>query len=130
MQQVSEYRTELKVDHLKDLIQHSNHNKNFHAIVKVTGSRFRKIISDYFSLNGIGIEGLLDNYSAYYSFVILTDLDNEGRGNSYKVMKTNIKEERGKCNNCDCNKKRWLNPETGSCYYKEMIAHNYTTKLK
>lgn len=134
-------RIELQFNTLKELIQHSNINKNFHGIIIVTKSRFRKILSDYYSLHAIEVEGSLDNNVDQYRDFILTELDtidkderkhnnHVDRGNSYKVVRSNIPEKKGNCLNCTCKKRRWLNPETGDCYYNEMIKDNYTTKLK
>jgi hypothetical protein len=118
----------LEISDLKSILQHSKANKNFEGILYVYPSRYRKILSDYYSLNAIEIEGMLDNYALNTDYYILSKLDDNG--NSYKVIKDKgIKEIKGKCENCDCGKKRMLNPISGRCYYKESIETNYTTKI-
>ncbi len=52
------------------------------------------------------------------------------RGNSYKIVKTNEAEKKGQCEGCTCMRKRWLNPRSGRCYYREAIENNYLTKMK
>lgn len=71
---------------------------------------------------------MLDNYVFNTDFYILSKLDKNG--NTYKIMKDQgVKELKGKCENCDCGRKRMLNPDSGKCYYKEAIESNYTTKI-
>lgn len=124
----SENRTILETNNLKEILQHSKANKNFDAVIIVYPSRYRKILSDYYSLNAIEVEGLLDNYAMNTPFYILSQLD--GNNNTYKIIKDKgIQEVKGKCPTCNCNRKRLLNPDTGDCYYNEAINTNYTTKI-
>lgn len=104
----------------------------FEGIMYVYPSRFRKILSDYFTMQGVYVEGALDNYATHYDFYILSQLDENG--NSYKIVKQEEKglkaEYKGKCVGCNCDrKKRMINPETNICYYREAIESNYTTKI-
>ncbi len=112
---------------LKDLLLHNAEHDYGHFVVNVPKSRFRKILSDYWALKAIEIEGALDNYAENYKSYYLSNLN--GKHNSYKIVKTNEEEKKGKCDNCNCDRKRWINPRTGNCYYNEMIENNYTTKI-
>lgn len=115
------------VNCLKDLLLYSLRHINEKVIVKVPLSRYLKILSDYWSMNGIYVEGALENYSKY-KFYILSDLDNNG--NVFKIVQMKKEAEKGNCSNCNCTKKRYINPTTNNCYYNEMITNNYTTKIK
>lgn len=107
---------------------HNNQNEGGNYICIVSPSRYRKILSDYHSLNGINVEGLLDNYATNYKSYLLYNLD--GKNNSYRIVKDKeSKEVKGKCTNCNCNSNRWVDPDTGECYYNKMIKTNYTTKI-
>lgn len=112
---------------LKAILLHSRDNKNKLVCIKVPYSRYLKILSDYWALLSISVEGLLETYANKYKYYVLSNLD--GNGNKYKILRIKTDEVRSKCNDCNCNRKRWLNPSTGVCYYKEMINENYTTKI-
>lgn len=127
--QKEEIVLELKPSNLKDILLYSLNYKNLEVSINVYPSRFRKILSDYYTYNGITIEGLIDRYSKDYDFYILSNLDKNN--NTFKIIKVNEDAEfYGKCENCKCNKKRWVDKETSQCFYKEMITNNYTTKIK
>lgn len=114
---------------LKSILLFSRNLKDKKIICKVPYSRYLKILSDYWALNAINVEGSLENYASNYLYYYLTDLDETG--NAFKILRIKTKEEFSKCTNCDCKqKKRWINPQTKVCYYKEMIQNNYTTKIK
>lgn len=115
------------LDDLKSILLHSLQNKNQKVICKVSHSRYMKILSDYWSLNGIMVDGAKENYENY-RFYYLTDLDNNG--NAYKIVKVKTEEFKGKCSGCKCKDKRWINPITKICYYNQMINNNYLTKIK
>lgn len=120
-------RLPLDVMDLKDILLHNAEHNDAHMVITVPLSRFRKILSDYKISKGIYIEGALENYIINYKDFTLFKLN--GKDNSYRVIKSGEKEERGKCVDCNCTKDRWINPRTGKCYYQEMIENNYTTKI-
>jgi hypothetical protein len=121
-------RLELQFDNLKDILIHSKAHKNFDAYIIVAPTRFRKILSDYISRNALSVEGMLDNYSEHYDHFTFNDLDKNN--NSYRIIKNSeIKEVKSKCVDCDCGRKRYLNPNTNVCYYREAVNKNYTTKI-
>lgn len=114
---------------LKSILLYSKNLINKKIICMVPNSRYLKILSDYWALNAINVEGSLENYAQNYKYYYLTDLDNTG--NAFKILRVKSKEQFSKCSNCDCGrKKRWINPQTQVCYYKEMVQNNYTTKIK
>lgn len=118
-----------QINDLKDILLHSKKHKNTEFEVKVYPSRFRKILSDYYSLNAIEVPNALDNYAQFYNDYILSEIDETG--NVYKIIKLKGDDEkRGRCEGCSCPKKRWINPDTEECYYKEMTTNNYTTKIQ
>lgn len=124
----SDQRIQLAFDNLKDILIHSKANRNFHGKITVQPSRFRKILSDYYSLNAIQVEGILDNYATYYDYYTLKDLDKHG--NTYRIYKDqDVREVKSRCTDCNCGKRRFINPDTGVCYYREAIENNYTTKI-
>lgn len=114
---------------LKAILLHSRDTKNKLVIIEVPTSRYLKILSDYWALNAINVEGLLETYAERYDFYVLKNLDKND--NKYKILrKHNIRDIKGKCNECDCSHKRFINPNSGICYYREMHRDNYTTKIK
>lgn len=118
----------MEINNLKEILQHSKANRNVDAIIYVYPSRYRKIISDYYSLNAVQVEGIIDNYAMNTDFYLLSLLD--ANNNTYKIVKDKvIKEVKGKCNNCSCGRKRMINPDTNICYYREAVENNYTTKI-
>lgn len=115
-----------KLNNLKDILIHSKNNKDIYVEISVLGSRWRKIINDYYTRNGIFVgETMYDKYD----YFILSNLDENN--NIYKIIKlVNEKDEiKNKCIKCDCNNKRYINPETGVCFYKEAVENNYLTKI-
>jgi hypothetical protein len=128
-------RLEVNLADLKSILIHNKENKEGYFYCLVPPSRFRKILSDYWALKSIEIEGALDNYAQNYRSFVLYNLDKQsdkelGNQNSYLIVKDkSLEETKGKCSECDCNKKRWINPKTGVCYYKEAIKENYLTKI-
>jgi hypothetical protein len=112
---------------LKGILLHNAEREGGHYYIEVPKSRFRKILSDYWALLSIEIEGALDNYAENYKSYYLSNLN--GKTNSYKIIKTKEVEKKGSCEECNCSKKRWINPRTGICYYNEMISKDYTTKI-
>jgi len=119
-----------EVNCLKDILLYSRSHYNEKVLVKVPRSRFLKILSDYWAINAINIEDGLEVYSKYKSY-ILSNLDDNG--NIFKILRLSDKlelEVKGKCDNCNCGGKRWIDKKTGNCYYNKMINENYTTKIK
>lgn len=130
-------KSELNFNHLKDILIQSRDNNNQEYYIKVAPSRFRKILSDIRSLNGLAVDEFFEEKVKYYDYVTITSSDlKDVNNNSFLIIKDRSKlEHYGKCSQCSCKeerktKGRWVNGETGVCYYKEMIANNYTTKLK
>ena len=130
--QKAENILDLKPTNLKDILLYSLNFNNIEVTIKVPPSRFRKILSDYYTRNGITIDGMIDRYAEMYAFYKLSELDNNG--NIFKIVKEReAKEYYGRCQNCTCTnvkRKRWVDSETGQCYYNEMIQNNYTTKIQ
>lgn len=113
---------------LKAILLHSKKHKNERVIVKVSTSRFLSIAKAYYAMCAINIEGKFENYAGKYSNYKLSGLDSNN--NVYKVVRIKSSEIQGKCLDCNCKmKKRWINPVTSVCYYKEMINKDYTTKI-
>lgn len=119
---------QLNPSNLKDILLHSRDTKDIFIEIKVPPSRFKKIISDYYTINGISIDGMLENYSKEYDYYTLTKLDNNN--NIYRIIKDHqVDEHKMKCAHCNCGRKRFINPITNDCYYHEMINKDYTTKI-
>jgi hypothetical protein len=83
-------------------------------------------------MNGITIEGVIDRICDMYSSYTLSKLDDSG--NVFNIVKGKYEEEvYGKCNGCTCGatsrKGRWINKNTGKCFYQDMTTRNYTTKI-
>lgn len=111
---------------LKAILLHSKSHNEGHFEIVVPLSRYRKILSDFHALKSINLDTYFDFYIDNYKYYTL-NIDN----NFYKVIvDRTIKEEKGKCSQCNCTKKRWINSKTGVCYYNEMIQNDYTTKIK
>lgn len=109
---------------------HSRNNENLTVTIYVQPSRFKKILSDIRSLNGLYVENFIENVCKefnYFSFYSSDIKDNNN--NHYTIIKKDYNEVFGKCSECDCNRKRWINSKTGICFYKEDINNNYTTKI-
>jgi len=121
-------RLELKFNNFKDILLHNSENNNFHAIIKVPPSRFVNILSYYFIESGVYIDNIANNYADNYTSFILSKL--REKDNTYMIVKLDVIETKSNCTDCDCNKKRYINPETNKCYYREAIENNYTTKIK
>lgn len=121
---------DLRPSNIKDILLYSLKHKNINVTIYVPPSRFRKILSDYYSMNGISIEGAIDRYSEMYSSYTLSRIDKTG--NVFKIQKGLFDTEvKGKCKGCNCKRKeRWINKTTGQCFYNEMITTNYTTKIE
>ncbi len=114
---------------LKAILLDSRTRVGAKVVCKVPSSRYIKILTDYWALNSIYVEGAKENYAENTKWYILSGLD--PNGNKYKIVRQRgQKEAKGKCNMCDCEKGRLINPSSGTCYYKEMINNNYTTKIK
>src|SRR5579864_7090946 len=97
------------VNCLKDILLYCKDNSNHKVIVKVTDSRYIKILADYWSLNSIFID---DGFNMYlrYKYYFLQDSEEEiikakkskdkkliFNGNVFKVLRTGKKEEKKKC---------------------------------
>lgn len=114
---------------LKAILLDSKTRINSRIVCKVPNSRYAAILSSYWAMYAINVDGAMENYLENTSYFKLIDLDNNG--NVYKIVRMRkVTELKAKCSNCDCGSKRWINNKTGSCYYKEMITNNYTTKIK
>lgn len=118
---------ENELQDLKAIMLHSRDSKDKLVLIKVPHSRYLKILSDYWALRSINVEGLIDLYADKYTYYVLTGLDDNG--NKYKIQRNVARDYKGKCEGCDCHKSRYINPLTKICYYKEMISENYTTKI-
>jgi len=117
----------LDVMDLKEILLHNAEHEDTDVVINVPFTRFKKILSDYKTSRGIYIEGAIENYAENYKSFVLSQLN--GKNNTYKIVKTKEAEVQGKCNGCNCTKRRWINPRTGVCYYQEMITKNYTTVI-
>ena len=112
---------------------HSRKHKDSDLLIKVPPSRFRIILSNVLALNAIEVEGYLDRMCREYNYFTLSSEDiGDHNKNRYTVVKDYEKEDaQYRCSNCDCEEPtgRFVNAETGICYYKEYLAYNYTTTI-
>lgn len=113
---------------LKSILIHNSEHEEGYFYIRVPPSRFRKILNDYWASKAIEVEGALDNYAQNYRSYMLYNL--RGKKNNYLIIKDKqVEEVKGKCSECNCEKRRWINPETGVCYYKEALKENYLTVI-
>ena len=112
---------------------HSRKHKDVDLLIKVPPSRFRIILSNVLALNAIEVEGYLDRMCREYNYFTLSSQDiGDKNKNHYTVVKDYEKEDaQYKCANCDCENPtgRFINSETGVCYFKEYTTINYTTTI-
>jgi hypothetical protein len=112
---------------LKEIIQHNYLHSDTHIEIRVPFSRFRLIYTSYQALRGLNVDEIVEAQLKAHKDYTLYSI--KGRTNSYKIIKTNEAQVIGKCKECNCNRKRYINSKTGDCYYNESIKNNYTTKL-
>ncbi len=112
----------------KAILLHNAEHEDTHVTISVPLSRYRSILTAYKTERAIFIEGAIENYIEKYKSYILSELN--GKNNSYKIIKSGEDDVKGKCPDCKCAKKRYMNPRSGVCYYNEMITKDYTTKIK
>jgi len=110
---------------------HSRTNKDTDNVIFVQPSRFAKILSDIRILNGVYVEGFVERMVRDYNYFHFTSKDIQDKNNNdYHVVKNfEIKDTFGKCSDCDCGRKRFINGNTGVCFYREDTTNNYTTKI-
>ena len=112
---------------------HSRKHKDVDLLIKVQPSRFRKILSDIRALNALEVAGFIDMICSEYNFYSFTSNDiGDHNNNHYTVVKDLEKEDaQYKCSGCDCDEPtgRFVNAETGVCFYKEYMSYNYTTTI-
>ena len=111
----------------KAILLHNATHEDTHVVITVPFTRYKKILTDYKTERAIFVEAAIENYVERYKSYILSQLN--GKTNSYKIVKSKEVEVKGKCEGCNCDKKRWINSRTGVCYYQEMITKDYTTKI-
>jgi len=123
----------LEATHLKDIMIHSRKHHNADLVIRVQPSRFRIILSNILALNAIEVEGYLDRMCREYNYFIVSSEDiGDHNNNRYTIVKTFEKEDaQYKCSQCDCGEPngRFVNAETGVCFYKEYMTYNYTTTI-
>lgn len=112
---------------------HSRNNKDVDLLIRVQPSRFRKILSDIRSLNALEVDGFIDRMCRDYNYFTFVSKDiHDKNNNRYTVVKDYEKEDaQYKCHGCDCEQQdgRFVNAETGICFYKEYMNYNYTTTI-
>jgi len=124
-------KLELDATHLKDLILHSRYNHNSDAVVYVQPSRFESILRGIRDLNSLYVEGFVERMCEEYDYFTFVSSDiGDKNNNMYTIVKTyTVKDEIGRCKDCNCMDGRSINGKTGVCFYKEHITNNYTTKI-
>ena len=110
---------------------HSRTVQSKDVTIKVPPSRFKKILSDIRTLQGLSVEGFIERVCKDYNWFSFYSSDiKDKNGNHYTIIKDlSVPEVYGSCNGCNCNGKRWINSKTGICYYREDIETNFTTKI-
>lgn len=126
-------RSEEIID-LKTILLDSLTKSNEFTVLKIPLSRYRMILSQYFTLKMINVEGLIDKYTNYYDYYVISNLkelrkDKINDGNTYKIIvDRSIEEVKGRCIKCE--KKRILNSEK-ECYVCISTTNgSYTQPIK
>lgn len=110
----------------KDILLFDKTIKDTLVVARVSYSRFKIILSNYVTLNCVGmiVDGLADKYEDYTISQI------NDRGNAYKIIKINSKEEEEKdSGTCGCEEKRPKVQGQDKCYYCQRVEKDYTTSI-
>lgn len=108
---------------LKDVLLYSKTRVEASILIKVPYSRYKVIMFNYLTMNGIfGFEDKADTTD----YFILSKLDDSG--NVFKVLKTcTEREENIKGDKCECGRNK--PPTRAKCYYCSRIETDYTTEI-